>query len=375
MKSRKYRYFILGFVLLAGAIYFVLNQLSIRHGPQVSEVTYEGINVNQIEHASSFDDLFQQVREVKLSGKLLRDIRHLVLMPDGQFLVNDGEVSIFDTSGRFKQSIGKRGRKGPGEYLSATTVEVDDSSNIYILDDRSILVSAFDKSGNYKYSFRIDKLFQQMALIGNRLYTYSTDIYFKKMATCYEIPGGKKLFEFAPSTEFLKELSSNGYMSISGIRGPLIVRSKGVIYIAHPYEYLAREFDENGREIRDVLMKSNNFVSINSHVKFKLDLSKPTSETFKSYLTRIWVWKNFIFVIFRNEPLSRGFLDIYDVKGNKVTEGSLEIPKMISDGFVFPSAMDENGNLWVAVQGEMKSATEVPNPSLFRYRFLPLVGK
>lgn len=90
----------------------------------------------------------------------LNRVFSVLRLPDGRTLVSNsgsGEIRVFDTSGRFVRSIGRRGN-GPGEFgefSSAQVVRAADGS-LLAYDGGNLRVHHFDSSGTYRRTVRIE---------------------------------------------------------------------------------------------------------------------------------------------------------------------------------------------------------------------------
>lgn len=73
------------------------------------------------------------------------------------YIVDKGNhrIQMFDMDGRYKKTVGRRG-KGPGDVLLPNAVVIDRDNNIVVSDASNHRIQTFDQKGNYVHSFRIN---------------------------------------------------------------------------------------------------------------------------------------------------------------------------------------------------------------------------
>ena len=132
-------------------------------------------DIKTLPYRVNVDDNINNVRSVPLSklGKileyipldsdtacLLNNISSLSLTDSFIFVSDRDKLLKFDKKGRFIKQIGSQGR-GPDQYSnSGIFVTCKEKREIFVLDQRIILV--FDFDGDFKYSFKTDLLNRQM---------------------------------------------------------------------------------------------------------------------------------------------------------------------------------------------------------------------
>jgi hypothetical protein len=326
------------------------------------------IELDRIKAARKIDDLFEKVSEIRLSGEIIGRIYKLCILDNGDLIVVDrNDINIFDSQGQFKSKLGKKG-KGPGEYVRPNDVKVDGYSRIYVLDSRNFRVTIYDTTGKYLKSFNIDRFCDQMLVHEKQVYLYSGDFYQSTMAFSYEVSTGKRTLEFAPPTEFLKKLKSNGIPAPFGFVGSLIAISKRKIFVVHPYEYALREFDSEGQELRRRELKSDVFRPIDTSMKF--NVSTPIAEFFKSEVRTMVIWKELVFLTIHSNQLKRAFMNVFTLEGKRINEREIAFDEK-GVTYAFPFAIDNAGFFYTYYQPDAKDPLNQPNPVIVRYAFAP----
>jgi hypothetical protein len=328
------------------------------------------INWEKIKTARNFYDLFEPIEEIKLADNMVSEINQLIIRPDKKIIVRERkEVKLFESDGRFIKVIGRNGQ-GPAEYLKPNYVAIDESLNIYILDTKSRRVNVFDSFGQQKRFLNLDKIVDEMAISNSRLYFYSSvNMYFNDMACCYENSSGKKLFDFAVPTSYLKAYTSNKIPPPMGV-GEYMRVYKERMYIAHPLEYTIREFSPEGKELRQIEGKSSLFTRSDPAKKFSGGVTP--AEFFGSFIKSILIANDLLIVFFLPTLNSKEiYSDIFTLDGKQINDESIIFKEHNRTMVRFLLAVASNGYFYSYYQPEPESLLEVANPVLIKYKFLP----
>ena len=91
---------------------------------------------------------------------------------EGNFYVSDVEINkvkVYDTNGRFIQTIGGPGQ-GPGEFQDISKAGFDGEGNIYLNDVQSQRISLLSKDGRYLRGIRPPTLFERVLMTSQGSY-------------------------------------------------------------------------------------------------------------------------------------------------------------------------------------------------------------
>jgi len=100
-------------------------------------------------------------------------------------------VQIFDRSGKFIKTIGRRG-KGPGDLLSPKSFCLDNDNNIIVADTNNLRIQAFDFNGKYLYSYMLKGFITVIELTVNNhiaIFSYKDSFMSKKLVSIYDLRG------------------------------------------------------------------------------------------------------------------------------------------------------------------------------------------
>ncbi|TKG94475.1 6-bladed beta-propeller [Puteibacter caeruleilacunae] len=101
------------------------------------------------------------------------------------FLVNNS-VMVFNDSGGFEYEISKTGN-GPGEYVSVSDFEVDDSGNIYMMDAGGQKMICYSDRGQSFKVIRLPKFFIEFAFAKNNKMVAYRPFSSSGLEDCYGI--------------------------------------------------------------------------------------------------------------------------------------------------------------------------------------------
>ncbi|MFN3872192.1 MAG: 6-bladed beta-propeller [Ignavibacterium sp.] len=369
---KKYYKVIIAVVLIL-IIFLIINQLT-SHSQKALDFRNDKIKTELIKEAKNFNDLFELTEEVKLEGKLIGSIKKIKMMPSGHFGVIDEsskQLNIFSSRGKFIKSIGGIG-KGPGEYLYAVDFTFDNEGNIFILDPILYNIYYFDKQGNYRWSMKIIDQAENILVVDDKLYLYTTlNMLDRPSGACYDLTTGEKLFEFAYPTEYIKLLIENKYISLLlNSKSADIYKNK--IYLINPYQYAIREFDLEGNEKKLIYGESKYFIPYDSLKEFH-PFSISPKNFFKSALNGLSLWNDIIIISFLNNEMKKIFVDFYTLNGYKMNNNSIEMPQILfNQNSFYPFYVDSENIFYSYYQPQPDSLNVLPNPVIVKYKCLAL---
>ncbi len=100
-------------------------------------------------------------------------------------------VQVFDLTGKFKRTIGRRG-KGPGDLLMPTSFCLDKNNNIIVADAINYRIQAFNFKGKYLYSYRLKGFITDIKLNRDNqiaIFRHSDSFMSKKLVSIYNSKG------------------------------------------------------------------------------------------------------------------------------------------------------------------------------------------
>lgn len=336
----------------------------------------KNLNINVLLNATEFDELFKIKNKIDLKGLLLGKIIRLKIFPDGDIGVIDAstkQLNIFNSNGIFLNTIGANGR-GPGEYLNATDFAFDDSLNTYILDAVLYQLLCYSKSGEYKWTLKLDTYNEHMIISNNNIYFYSTlNMIDRPCGVCYSIKNKNKLFEFAEPTPFIKAMIKSRNLSLA-VNSNSIEYYQNKLYLIHPYQYAIREFNLFGKETKLMHESSNYFIEYDSSKEFN-PISITPKEYFKSATNGIKIWNDLIFLSFLSIEKNKLYLDIYNLEGKKVIQNTIALPEKYFDRKdYFPLWVDINDHFYASYLNLNDVEKQYGgNPTIIQYEFSPQI--
>lgn len=117
------------------------------------------------------DTIVDEIEYIPLesgAGSYVGRISSLFITENEILLISQGEVFIFDRTGKFKTKLGAKGR-GPEEYLSPLEVLYNSERGRYIIyDSRSVL--EFDNDYNFIKKTKHDRELKRIKLLGDDKY-------------------------------------------------------------------------------------------------------------------------------------------------------------------------------------------------------------
>ena len=309
------------------------------------------------ENYTKFEDVFKKAREISLSNDvIIGSIADLVVTSRGEFIISDpigNAVLVFGNGGKFLRKIGNFG-SGPGEFRSPNRIAVDEFGNIYVEDRGNRRINVYDGSGNFKFSFRLEKgpLFS-LKVKGNYIYTYCPAGIGRDERVIYIYNGkGELVKKFGNLPKFMLDFP----FVISG--GGMVVDSVGSVYQVHPVEYVVNKYSIDGSLLNRLVGKSQfykaptmpDIKTIQAEYQKWLDSWTPVSGL---YLLE----DKFLIVLTtlgKEGRQKRFIIDIFDLEG-KLLKGDifLSLPESATiigaygDGFYIAEqqVFDEKGNL------------------------------
>lgn len=144
-------------------------------------VEFDDISSFDVKHEIPLDSIASKTEIIRFTsdtGVIIGDIKLVSECKNYLFLISDDQVLQFTTKGEFVNKIGKPG-KGPGEYISAWALDIDEINElVYVMDyfGRKMLLYRFD--GSYEKSFDLPEMFSLTGFKlyqGKILYTSSTN--------------------------------------------------------------------------------------------------------------------------------------------------------------------------------------------------------
>jgi hypothetical protein len=132
--------------------------------------------------------------EVDDENQFLRFPEDIMISNDNLVYILDSgnhRVQIFDRSGKFIKTIGRRGQ-GPGDLLMPTSFCLDKNNNIIVADDNNYRIQAFNFNGKYLYSFRLRGFITAIKLNRDNqiaIFSHSDSFMSKKLVSIYDFKG------------------------------------------------------------------------------------------------------------------------------------------------------------------------------------------
>lgn len=362
-----------GVVLLVGiGFWYVLQFIGQRASTKETMNVSDDVDWRALAETKTFDHLFVVQQRVALSGYTSGSIRKVLPTRWQKLIVIDKRsVAFFDRSGTFERLVGSNG-SGPGQFIEPEDIAVDEQNQVYLLDVRNSRITAYDSSGNYLNSFPLTKgAGDNILLVGQRMYLYAGfNMYLDYMGSCYELPAGTKLFDFARPTDFLVSLRANHQPSPARL-GNYMAFSDGNIYVSHPYEYLARVFSPDGEEIKQIWLESSTFEAPNP--ARKANPAEPVEKALPSFLRNILVYRGLLFVFFVELERGTTFIDIFTLDGSRVIPNAIPLPRDLHSkyGKVSPLwTLGHNGLFYTWMYPDWDGKGTEPAPSVLQIRFV-----
>jgi hypothetical protein len=173
--------------------------------------------------------------EVDDENQFLRFPQDIKISNDNLVYILDSgnhRVQVFDLSGNFKRTIGRRGQ-GPGDLLSPSCFCLDNDNNLIVADTSNHRIQAFNCKGKYLYSYRLKGLIERIELTGDNhiaIFCYTDSFMSKKLVSIYDFKGnlvkrmGNHIDINKPMSEFgtlFFDCDKNGNIIISYAGVPL----------------------------------------------------------------------------------------------------------------------------------------------------------
>jgi hypothetical protein len=316
---------------------------------------------------SRWEEIFEEPTEIKLDQELL-SISTILVCDNGAFIIADGsdkKIKYFDAQGKFLQTIGHWGGKGPGEFAIPSLILFDEEENVLIFDVSGFTLSKFTKP-NYLYAEQIHLTENAVNIIiapdGNLItFSYSSPYMINK---------------FDQRGKFLKRTferdiqSARIFLARFQLGGIADVNDDGFVLI-YPEEYKIYHYDYN-LNLKHILQSktSSKFRPVVS--QFPEDLSPYAFTPQHSnwwdaqlhVLSILNLGHKFIGVIlYESDKMSvvAYYLNVYDLEGRVLGEG-MEIP------FNGKILFAKKGYVFVAVDPQLGPKDEIIGPKLFRYQ-------
>jgi hypothetical protein len=362
MKTRllKTNYVIfIGVILLSAVIFFVLYKVSRKDQFKDTIFTKKSLNVDVkgIERAVRFEDLFDVVDTIELKGKIIGSIYSFFKLPNENLIVVDRigkEICVFSPDGMFLRNVGGKG-DGPGEFINPVDVKFNQWDGlIYVMDINLRRISAFDTLGRFRFSFRVEKVGEQMVLYRDRIYLFGAGYLRENMVSCFDTKG-KLLFTFCEPSDFIKSIK----IPITGKAGGIVIFDDK-IFLVHPYEYILRVFNLDGKNVGNIRVNSKLYKSPRLEPNsMMIDIS-----SFTPILSPLLNLQDLFFIIVQvpDGGKAKNYLELFYLPDNKLLS-SIELSEK------YPLYIDGANYIYFSYQPHPAVGKDtLPNPVIYKCR-------
>jgi len=314
-----------------------------------------------------FESFFKRAELIQLSSDvIIGSISNIVITEEGNYIISDplgNAILIFSRNGKFLKKIGGAG-SGPGEYRSPNCLSLDAWGNIYVEDRGNRRVNIYNKDGEFKNSFKLQKspVVSLKVDESGKVYTYCPGGVGRDEMVIYVYDNkGELVNKFGQLPKFMWDFP----FVIAG--GGMIMDSKGFIYQVHPVEYVVNKYSRDGTIVKKFKINSSfykapykpDLKTIQMEYQKWLDSWTPVSGLYllnDSYIvTLLSLGKD-------KMGMKKLVMDILNLDGEIIKSGielltpqNLSIIGAYKDGLFFLEQLpqDEKGN--------------IPNPRIIKY--------
>lgn len=267
--------------------------------------------------------------------------------PSSQYIVvsvlKDKSIKFFNYKGEFVRSI-SRSNNQDAELARPTGFDIDSKGNIYIADDMVGKTFVFNKDGKLvkTYSDPFGSALQDILIYKNKLYiiysglqqTYlitQRDFNYKKLKLFHLLEG--KFTYYVEQT--FASIDKNGYIYV-------VTSAKCKVTKYSPAGKVIKIFEPSSTCLDTTLYKAPKDIQRDEEIeKVKIinegEVTGKLEEWFSSFTFTegIWVWDNYVMVLFANKQGKSLILDIYSTDGTFL--------KSITFFNEYPVAISNNG--------------------------------
>lgn len=303
-------------------------------------VSISAIGQSQDEAFIDFGSVyFEEGEEKLLDGELLSGSMKIDFSSSGDLYLLDlriNKVYVYDENLKLKFSFGAQGR-GPGEFERASDMYLSDSE-VFIIDSALLRVNRFSMDGEWLDSFNIDFRSIDMAVLGNVACLHTGGVVPKDQQSvkCYDKTSG----EFIKSLIGTSEVIGDRPVGFANSSFDMIQsKNDKMTVLQHPLDATISVFDENLDQVDQFVIENEIFEQPSFPENFS-----PLADEIKDYasssIAGIYVQDEVLFVMFIEMGTGNKFLDLWNLKGQRLTEGVINLE------IRYPKYVDEKGNLY-----------------------------
>lgn len=295
------------------------------------------------QNASSleFGRFYYPGEEKLLDGRLLSGSMKIQYNSSGDLYLLDlrqNMVVVYDSSLVEKFSFGGNG-EGPGEFLNASDIYIDDNDNVYIIDSGLFRVSKFASSGEFVDSNTFNFRAIDMVVVNNKMCLHVGGVVPPKgqqAVSCYEI--GSRDF-MSSLTETSKVIGDRPVGFANSTFDMIQKERERIIVLQHPTDATISVFDEDLTLVNQFVVENEIYQQPAYPEKFN-PIKDKISDYIRSTVNGIYVYEDRIIILFIEFGTGDKYLDIYNLNGDRLVKNVIYLEKR------WPKFTDEKGNLY-----------------------------
>jgi len=204
-------------------------------------------------------------------------------------------IKKFDENGKFIKNIGKKGQ-GPGEFNGSSGIDIDDESNMYVLNPFSNMISVLNSEGKELKRFFFKRASESIRLLSNKsiiIKTTTTTAFGPDSPPVFFVYdlNGYLLYTMGKVTVIKPKGQQKSFIISTGLR--FETDKSDFIYCTYEYQNRIEKWDEKGtvifsadRPLRYKIEPEHRSIGRGQTVKFSNIVSKGIGI---DHNERIWV--------------------------------------------------------------------------------------
>lgn len=308
-----------------------------------NDKNFESVFINKFEVELHIDEKFAIAN--------LKDL----IVKNNIFIVADDkrpQLFKFDHNGKLLSTIGRKGR-GPGEYLSINSIDLNKNNELFVLDVESSKVSKFDSANNFIEFISVSAdVCSILSDFESGLYLYNPVSRIKPM-----------------DIDLIKHINKKGeiinsfckpFFEFGLVEGWLVKDTFGNLYATQMLSNIVVKYSPNGEYIGKYSSETENHNILqleNKDALPKLELLNNST-----MLIGFEVCGDIIFFQFANQEnsIQKSWIDIYDSNGNILNTG------IITPSNYILSYIGNNKVYFVDLPVE-ENSSKIPNYHILEY--------